>query len=77
MACYPAMVERAAAEREPSIISQYLLGLGSLFNTYYEAHKINVPEANLARTRVALVQALRTVLANGLAILGIRPLERM
>ena len=52
-------------------------GLGSLFNTYYEAHKINVPEANLARTRVALVQALRTVLANGLAILGIRPLERM
>ena len=77
MAGYPAMVERAAAEREPSIISQYLLGLGSLFNTYYEAHKINVPEANLARTRVALVQALRTVLANGLAILGIRPLERM
>ncbi len=77
IARYPEILEWAREEGEPSVLSHYLLGLASLFNAYYATHRILDPDPAIARDRVALVRALRVVLANGLRILGIRPLERM
>ncbi|MCI0652319.1 MAG: arginine--tRNA ligase [Planctomycetes bacterium] len=77
IASFPAAIERAAVEAEPSILSQYLLGVASLFNNFYAAHRVLAEDPAVAADRVTLVRALRTVVANGLAILGIRPLERM
>ncbi len=77
---FPEVVERAAEEAEPSIVSQYLLGVASAFNTYYAQHRVvdEAPE-HAARTadRLALVDRVRVTLRNGLRLLGITPLERM
>lgn len=71
------VLERAAVEAEPSILSQYLLGLASCFNTYYAQHRVLSEDVDLTAHRLRLVDALRVVLARGLRILGIEPLEQM
>lgn len=77
---FPQVVEDAAAAYEPSFISQHLLEVGSRFSTYYadrERHKILSEDEELTKARVLLTLGLRTVLANGLRLLGIEPLKRM
>ncbi len=71
-------VERAAADREPHEIARYLHALASTFNAFYNQHTVIDP-ADPATTgfRLALVRSARTVLAAGLRLLGIRPLEYM
>jgi arginyl-tRNA synthetase len=75
---FPGAVERACAEREPHEISRYLGTLASAFNHFYNNHTV-LDAANPASTaaRLGLVRASQVVLANGLALLGIRPLEVM
>jgi arginyl-tRNA synthetase len=72
------VVESAAANREPHEIARYLHDLASAFNAFYNQHTVIDPadrETTLAR--LALVQAAQVVLAQGLRLLGIRPLEFM
>ncbi|MEM7168426.1 MAG: arginine--tRNA ligase [Planctomycetota bacterium] len=78
IASFESVLIRATAEAEPSLLSNYLLGLASAFNTYFASgHKILAEDATLAADRMQLVDALRIVLGRGLSILGITPLERM
>lgn len=71
-------VERAAAGREPHEIAQYLHGLASAFNAFYNEHKIiDSSDATTTGFRLSLVCATQAVLASGLRLLGIRPLEYM
>ena len=77
---FPEVVERAAEEAEPAIVSQYLLGVASAFNNYYAQHRVvDEDPAFAARTedRLALVDRVRVTLRNGLRLLGVTPLERM
>jgi arginyl-tRNA synthetase len=74
---FPETVERAAAEAEPSVVGQYLLGLAATFNHYYAKHRILDDDPAIAADRLALVDLLRVTLGNGLRALGIVPLERM
>ena len=78
IARFPEKVRYAAEINEPSQISRYLLDLSSSFSTYYKASKV-VDEENpdLSAERLAVVLAVRDVLAAGLRLLGIEPLERM
>jgi arginyl-tRNA synthetase len=71
-------VESAATNREPHEVARYLHDLASAFNAFYNRHQVLDP-ADLATTnaRLALVQATQAVLAQGLRLLGIRPLECM
>lgn len=71
-------VRRAAEQREPFEVAHYLHELSSTFNTFYNRHVV-LDEAAPARSRgrLALVGSTRAVLANGLRLLGIRPLEYM
>jgi arginyl-tRNA synthetase len=75
---YPAVVRRAAEECEPSYVTTYIIELATVANSFYQKHHVN-DDAAPARTdaRLALVEAVRQTLANGLRILGIHPLERM
>ena len=71
-------LEQAAEHNEPSVVSRYLLDLASVFSTWYRAHKvINEDNPALSRERMAVVLAVRAVLARGLGLLGITPLEKM
>lgn len=75
LADFPAVVRRAAEEREPSEIARYLLTLCRQFNSFYHAHRIiGSPQA---KERLALVAAVKQVIASGLYLLGIGAPEAM
>jgi arginyl-tRNA synthetase len=75
---FGAAVESAAASREPHEIARYLYDLASAFNAFYNKHTVIEPTDPLTtRSRLALVKASQAVLAQGLRLLGIRPLEFM
>ncbi|MGZ9036583.1 MAG: arginine--tRNA ligase [Burkholderiales bacterium] len=74
---YPETVENAAREFAPHAIAFYLKELAGDFHSYYNATRILVPEDNVRLARLALVTAVRQVLLNGLALLGVSAPEKM
>jgi arginyl-tRNA synthetase len=74
---YPEVVETAAAELAPHQIAFYLRELAGQFHSYYNAERILVPETPVRLARLALSVAVRQVLRNGLALLGVSAPEKM
>ena len=77
---WPETLERAAREREPQVVARYLLDLATDFHGYVsdaKRHRVLSDDRDLSRARLALTQAVRITLANGLALLGIGAPERM
>ncbi|MEH6576019.1 MAG: arginine--tRNA ligase [Amphritea sp.] len=74
---YPEIVKRAAANRAPHQIANYLYELASDFHTYYNSEKTLVEDIDLRNARLALAVAVRHVLANGLDLLGVTAPEQM
>jgi len=74
---YPERIRQAAREYEPFVISSYLIDLAQEFNTYYQKHRVITDDTALSEARMTLCECVKTVLADGLRILGIIPLERM
>ena len=74
---FPAVVADAARLYEPSLVSQYLLELARLLSSSYNELRVKDQEQNLAQARLLLLWAVKVVLANGLRLLGLRPLEKM
>lgn len=73
---FPEIVERAGAEYAPNYITTYLTELAGAFNNFY-AHEQVLDESPESTYRLAIVQAFKTVMKNGLTILGIPAPERM
>ncbi len=74
---YPEVVELAAANRAPQNIVHYLRELAQDFHTWYNAETFLVDEAPLRAARLALAEATRVVIANGLALVGVSAPESM
>jgi arginyl-tRNA synthetase len=74
---YPEIIEAAARELSPHLIAYYLKDLAGDLHTYYNAEKFLVDDEALKLARLALVSATRQVLANGLALLGVKAPEKM
>jgi arginyl-tRNA synthetase len=55
----------------------YLEELAAIFHKFYTLRRIIGSEKNLAEARIALATAVKTVLKNGLSILGVNAPERM
>jgi arginyl-tRNA synthetase len=51
--------------------------LAGEFHSYYNAVRVLVPESDARLARLALSAAVKQVLANGLAVLGVSAPERM
>lgn len=64
-------VDRAAREYKPLLIAVYLFNLAKSFNDFYRDCPVLRAEAAVRENRLALVDAARRTLANGLALLGI------
>lgn len=77
LARFPEVVSRAAEERAPHHIATYLIGLSSLFNSWYAGTTIVSKEDAASPHRVAVTKATRQVLENGLKLLGMRVPEKM
>jgi arginyl-tRNA synthetase len=78
VALYPRVVEAAAAAHEPHRIAFYLFDLASEFHSLYTLGNatphlrfIIQDDRELTEARLVLVQSVVTVLASGLALLGV------
>jgi arginyl-tRNA synthetase len=74
---FPARIEQAAENDEPSTISTYLIELCTVANRFYNAHRVVSEDEAITRTRVTLVYAIKVVLKNGLGLLGMKAPEKM
>jgi arginyl-tRNA synthetase len=74
---YPEVVAGAALAAEPHSVAGYLRELAGDFHTYYNAHKVLVDDPELRDARLALSEAVRQVIANGLDLLGVSAPESM
>lgn len=70
-------IEKAANEYSPNIIAKYLLAIAQSFNKFYALEKINVSDEKVRNTNFALAYAVRTIINEGLALLGIESVEKM
>ncbi len=74
---FPEVVEASAADLKPNLVANYLFTLGEAFNRFYfKCPVVDSPEP-LRSARIELVKSFKQVVANGLSLLGIEPLERM
>jgi len=78
VARFPKLVEQIADSYETHRISEYLHTLARELQGYYEKHRVLGDDEELMLARLALIHAVRTVLANGLEkLLGITAPESM
>jgi arginyl-tRNA synthetase len=68
---FPEIVETAAKDLAPHMIAFYLKDLAAEFHSYYNAERMLVDDAALRDARVALAAAVRQVIRNGMAIIGV------
>jgi len=75
---FPLAVEASAKTLEPYRIVDFLNELAKVFHSFYTKHRVvSESEPELTKARLALVRGVKTVLANGLELLGISFPERM
>ncbi len=74
---YPAKIKDAAAKFEPSIVTRHLVDIAQAFNKFYHDNPIMNSEDEVKKARIALVYAVKTVIASGLKLLGINAPEQM
>ncbi len=71
------MIADSLKHYSPHILGHYLLNLANTFNTYYHETKIIQENEDLEKARLALVNAVRQVLEEGLYLLGVETLREM
>jgi len=74
---YPEVLEAAAVNHEPHLLTYYLRELANDFHTYYNAHTFLVEDSTLRNVRLNLIEATRQVIANGLGLLGVSAPDTM
>ena len=77
LAEFPAMLKNAADNLAPHDVAFYLREVASAYHTYYDQVRFLVEDAELMRSRMALLTATKQVLHNGLAVLGVSAPEKM
>ena len=84
LALYPRMMEAAAAAHEPHRIAFYLYDLASEFHALWTRGRdlpylrfIITNDAEITKARLAMVQGVVSVLASGLAVLGVHAPDEM
>jgi arginyl-tRNA synthetase len=74
---YPMIFEGAVNTHEPHRITFYLQELSGMFHPYYNKCRVISDDIELTRAKLALCEAIRIVLQDGLEILGISAPEKM
>jgi len=71
------VVKSAAEKYEPSFVTRYAIDLAQAFSKFYIDCKIACEDENLRNFRLAITDAVKTVLINALTLLGIDYVEEM
>ncbi len=84
LASWPRLVESAAETHEPHRIAFYLQDLAAEFHMLWNKGKeepglrfLIAEEPELTKARLALVQGIKHVIASGLRVFGVEPVEEM
>jgi arginyl-tRNA synthetase len=74
---FPDVVQEAAEALAPHQIAFYLRELAAQLHGFYNAERILVEDQGLRSARLALLLAVRQVMKNGLALIGVSAPDRM
>ena len=74
---FPLIIENSRTALEPQTIATYLYDTANNFHKFYSDCRVITDDEELTKSRISLIQAVKIVLSNGLAILGITAPERM
>ncbi len=77
LAQYPEELHLAARDYDPSRINRYLTALAGDFHRFYNACRLKGEEPDVLAARLKLADTVRSVLANGLGLLGVTAPEKM
>ncbi|MEA3280085.1 MAG: arginine--tRNA ligase [Thermodesulfobacteriota bacterium] len=77
MTAYPETIKGSAEFMEPHRITFYLMNLASSFHAYYNKHRVLTDDPVLTAGRLYLIIAVKKVIRNGLALLGVSAPEKM
>ena len=74
---YPEVVADSAGTLSPHKVAYFLQELAADFHSYYNKHRVVDEDRALSGARLYLIKSVRTVLSNGLGLLGISAPDRM
>lgn len=74
---FPEVVEAAGASLEPHLVTIWLRELAAAFHAWYNTCQFIVEDVDLRDARLALADAVRQALANGLDLVGVSAPESM
>ena len=74
---FPEVVEGAGASLEPHLVTTWLRELAAAFHGWYNTCQFIVEDVELRNARLALANAVRQALANGLDLVGVSAPESM
>ncbi len=77
LAEYPGVISAAARELSPHLLAYALKEIAAALHAYYNAEQFLLEDETLRTARLALIAATRTVLRNGLTLLGISSPDHM
>jgi arginyl-tRNA synthetase len=84
VATYPRVLEAAAVHHEPHRVTFYLQDLAASFHALWNQGKerpelrfLDADQPELTTARLAMIAAVQVVLAGGLQLIGVEPLEEM
>ncbi|MEY4149827.1 MAG: hypothetical protein RL555_431 [Bacteroidota bacterium] len=75
---FPAILEQAVAEHNPSVVALYVFTVAKLFNSFYTQHSIiSAPTDATRQLRLRLAALTATVIKRSMTLLGIEVPSRM
>lgn len=75
---FPQVIADAAKLRAPHRVTTYIHELASNFHSFYNANKVlDASNEELTRSRLALIEGVKTTLANALKTVGVQAPEKM
>ena len=75
---FPAAIEQACQEHNPSVIANYVFNLAKTFNSFYAEHSIaNAETEGKKQLRLQLAIMTANIIKSGMQLLGIAVPERM
>lgn len=77
LASWPDVVQNTLRTQEPTTVLGYLFKMTHVLSSSYDVLKVVGSEPELKKARMALYEAARQVLNNGMRLLGLSPVERL
>lgn len=74
---FPWMVSVCVDALDPYLLTVYLQELAEAFHKFYDVHRVLGVDNNLSRARLALIEAAKMTLAQGLDLAGVSKPEQM